>query len=55
MERTPRPSLAIEPPNKFVEKRLVLFVKQKREIPPRIGTVLVSSSLLRFCLIKHKN
>jgi hypothetical protein len=44
----------MEPPNKFVAKRLVRFVRQKREIPPRIGTGTVSMSFWEQYLMEKE-
>jgi hypothetical protein len=37
-DKVPKPSLAIDPPKKFVTNRLFLIVKQKMETPARSGT-----------------
>jgi hypothetical protein len=38
IDRTPRPSLAIEPPKRLVTNKLCWFVRQKTETPASNGT-----------------
>lgn len=43
-DNIPKPSLAMEPPNRLVTNRLCCMAKQKTETPARSGTVKVSIS-----------